>query len=204
MFDPIGTEEVTKAVQTNQQKLATIQAKIDSYGGKTNALNTRLSNNWASNVNAGASRVLSRLDADISSRANGAYYTSSRAAKLDNLNTSVSSRAAQSTANTILSRVTAIKKAPTSGASGKFSGIVYAGQAGYKVTVSGSGFLRLLKGRSAQVKYKLNVDGKWIGSVIDHTENIAGGIRFNSYFKIYVYAIPGQTQTIDYFATLGD
>ncbi len=159
-------------------------------------------------------------------------FTAARAAKLDNLNTTISSRASQSTANSIYSKTNTVNsrvgscqsllnqikpktdkiaRVPTGGGNGKWYQPSN-GSAGYKVSVSGAGVLRNLSFLSSSHLYgkmRLNVDGRWVSGVLQ-PENmgtsvniVGGGIRFNSYFKLYFYRNYGRTD-VGYFYTLGD
>lgn len=153
--------------------------------------------------------------------------TAARASKLDNLNASMTSRAAQTTVNDIRTRVidsqtkvnriypqtdkitglvttaNAIKsktdkiaRVPTSGVSRL---LVMSGASNdYIYTVTGAGIIRVLSMSPSQAYskiFKLNVDGKWVVTVPSSNHALswkginfaAGGIRFNSYFKIYQY-----------------
>lgn len=161
--------------------------------------------------------------------------SATRAAKLDSIDTSVSSRAAQSTANTIyantaslissqqhannalgaiLPQTNKIARSPTGGGNGwAFKWNHH--PSGFRLTVSGSGVIRLLEFHSssgAGARFRLSVDGNWIGgdfrmSDWGNRKNLAaGGIRFNSYFKLYFYQDSSNTGTtyVNYFYTLGD
>ncbi len=158
--------------------------------------------------------------------------TAARSAKLDNLNTTISSRASQSTANSIYSKINAVNsrvsscqtllnqikpktdkiaRVPTSGGSGKWRHLRY-NAAGYKVTVSGAGVLRylaFLSGSQLYSQMRLNIDGRWVSGILkpDHVGKeiniVGGGVRFNHYFKLYFYRISVET-TAGYYYTLGD
>lgn len=206
-FDVIAVEEIRTEVMANRTRLDTLKTAVDRYGGVTNTLNSRLSGSWATTVKNGASRALGYLDAKVSTRANGAYYTNARGVKLDkldNLNATVSSRAAQSTANDTLTRVKRIEtasgtltKVPTSGG----GGLVHAN---LPVSVSGAGILRVLTPvASTQGNITLIIDGRTIfNAVMSYSSaNLAGGgIRFSSSLSISV----SGTAHVMYSYTRGD